>query len=216
MKIDKIATQAGFPEMWKKREKIVGDFHILYYYLPSSHMAYWRGYPMNKCIFDTWSMQEIICEKLPDFFIECGTAYGGFTLFIADLFEMIGKGVVITVDIRKDCCVAPEHCRIIKVNGDSVDPGVLKTVKKLVSLGKSVMVDLDSDHSKKHVLKELEAYGKLVTPGQYMICEDTNIPETMEALRIFIKKNRDAWITDDERAFKHLLTFAPEGYLIKK
>jgi len=213
---DKIISKADFPELWERRNQIVGDFHSLYYYLPPPHFSYWRGFPINKCIFDIWTIQEIVWEKKPDFFIECGTAYGGFTLLIADIMEILDNGVVITIDIRRQNLPLPEHRRIIRLDGSSVDPKILRAIKEMVKLGNSVMVDLDSDHSTKHVLAELNAYGKLVTPGQYMICEDTNVPETLKALRIFIKKNRKSWITDNERAYKHLLTFCPEGYLVKK
>jgi len=37
------------------------------------------------------------------------------------------------------------------------------------------MVILDSDHSEEHVTKELEAYAKFVTPGSYLVLEDTNL-----------------------------------------
>ena len=34
------------------------------------------------------------------------------------------------------------------------------------------MVVLDSDHSRKHVLRELQLYSQVVTPGQYIAVED--------------------------------------------
>ena len=37
------------------------------------------------------------------------------------------------------------------------------------------MVSLDSDHSMRHVLKEMELYSQFVSIGNYMVVEDTGI-----------------------------------------
>ncbi len=47
--------------------------------------------------------------------------------------------------------------------------------QKLYHESESVLVILDSDHSKNHVLTELKIYSKIVTIGSYIIVEDLNI-----------------------------------------
>jgi cephalosporin hydroxylase len=88
----------------------------------------------------------------------------------------------------------------------------------------AVMAVLDSDHSYEHVLKELEAYGPLVTPGCYMIVEDTNVnghpvvPDhgsgPAEAVETFL--NESAFFDVDRDRERLLMTFNPGGYLRRR
>ena len=48
-------------------------------------------------------------------------------------------------------------------------------MKAAIPAGASVMVVLDSDHSRDHVLAELRAYGPLVTENCYLVVADTLI-----------------------------------------
>ena len=78
--------------------------------------------------------------------------------------------------------------------------------------------DLDSDHTRDHVLGELAAYADLVTPGSYLIVEDTNItvlptfvPGPYEAVESFLREHpTSSHDTDCEKLF---LTFNPGGFL---
>ena len=86
------------------------------------------------------------------------------------------------------------------------------------------MVILDSDHSRDHVLRELELYAPLVTPGCYVVVEDTNVnghpvvprfgPGPMEAVQEYLATT-DAFEVDRSRE-KLLLTFNPSGYLRRR
>ena len=83
------------------------------------------------------------------------------------------------------------------------------------------MVLLDSDHTRDHVLKELEAYSPMVTHGSYLIVEDTNLnghpvepehgPGPMEALEAFLPAHPQ--FAHDTAMDKFLLTFNPRGFL---
>jgi cephalosporin hydroxylase len=83
----------------------------------------------------------------------------------------------LTIDISPVNRAYPAHPRIAYLGGhSSLEEGVLKEVQNYIDhLGGPVIVILDSDHSRDHVLKELEAYHGFVTPGSYLIVEDTNV-----------------------------------------
>jgi cephalosporin hydroxylase len=200
------------------------EFHRLFY-----ETAYargdawnpkWRGTPTLKCPFDLWIYQEIIHETRPDLVIETGTARGGSALFLASILEMIGSGSVVSVDIvrRPEW---PEHPRLSYVTGSSTSPAVLEQLKARVATASKVMVILDSDHKKDHVLDELRLYSPLVTAGNYLIVEDTNInghpvfpdfgPGPAEAVDEFLA-GHSAFERDRARE-RFLVTFNPGGYL---
>jgi len=105
--------------------------------------------------------------------------------------------------------------------GDSTSREIVETLRAMIGERDKVMVALDSDHHKEHVLAELLIYSKFVTKGCYIVVEDTNIgghpvasdygPGPMEAVEEFLKTNRNFMI-DRERE-KFYLTFNPSGYL---
>ncbi|OQX52967.1 MAG: cephalosporin hydroxylase [Candidatus Omnitrophica bacterium 4484_213] len=210
----------------KLEKSIVDQFHKLYY---DSHIfgktwgnTFWLGIPIMKCPLDLWIYQEIISEVKPDVMIECGTAYGGSALFLASMCDLVNNGKVITVDIE-DKKNRPQHKRIKYLLGSSTSEEIVGQVRELITNKDKVMVLLDSDHHKEHVLSELRIYSKFVTKGSYIIIEDTNInghsaypdfgPGPMEAVEEFLKENKN-FIMDRSKE-KFYLTFNPKGYLKK-
>lgn len=209
-----------------KQEDIITNFHKLYYnsaLVGGTHKSTtFLGIPTRKCPLDTWAYQEIIFEKKPDVIIECGTSHGGSALYLASICDLIGKGEIVTIDIED--LPRPPHKRIKYLLGSSTSQEIFSKVKEFVKGKEKVMLILDSDHSRDHVLKELQMYSPLVTVGQYMIVEDTNVnghpvyiehgPGPWEALDEFLKTNKD--FKQSEMNTKFLLTFNPRGYWIKK
>lgn len=200
------------------RRLYIHKFHKMYYYSGVWEKTYWLGVPVLKCPFDLQSYQEIIVDTKPDFIIETGTAYGGSALFFASIFDLVGNGKVITIDVEKNNELS--HPRIIQIIGNSVSSEVMGKVSGIVNGGKA-MVILDSDHRKEHVLRELRLYNKFVSLGCYLVVEDTNVnghpvspefgPGPMEAVIDFLHENND-FIVDRERE-KFFLTFFPKGFL---
>jgi cephalosporin hydroxylase len=131
----------------------------------------WLGYPVWQSVLDLWALQEVIVEIRPALLIETGTNHAGSALFYAHLFDLLGHGRVVTVDIESMHTV--NHPRIEFLIGSSVSPEILALVRDVADAADGpVMVVLDSDHSATHVGAELEAYAPLVTPGSLLLCQD--------------------------------------------
>jgi len=61
----------------------------------------WLGNPIWQNVLDLWTIQETIAEVKPALLIESGTNRGGSSLFYAHLFDLMGAGRVVTIDIEK-------------------------------------------------------------------------------------------------------------------
>jgi cephalosporin hydroxylase len=146
-----------------------------------SYLWSWMGVPIIQMPADIMATQEVIWTTKPDIIIETGVARGGSVLFMASLLHLMGKGQVIGVDIdirahnRDSIESHPISNRVTLVEGGSTSKETLAKVSALIPSGARVMVVLDSDHSRGHVLDECRAYGPLVTPGCYMVVADTMI-----------------------------------------
>jgi len=194
----------------------------------------WLDRPIIQYPQDIVALQEIIWETKPDLIIETGVAHGGSLIFYASMLELIGRGEVLGIDVdirehnKKEIEKHKMAKRIKMIEGSSTDEKVVKEVEKIGKRHKKVMVCLDSLHTHKHVLKELNLYSKFVTKGSYLVVFDTiieyfpkgffkdrpwdkgNNPAT--AVKAFLKKNKN-FVIDKEIENKLLITCAPGGYL---
>lgn len=149
----------------------------------------WMGRPIIQAPEDIVRAQEVIYRVNPDVLVETGVAHGGSLIFYASLFKAMGRGRVIGVDIE----IRPHNRKAIEahelfslitlIEGSSIDPGVVGRVKSLIAPDETVMVLLDSNHSKRHVLAELDAYRGLVTPGSYLVATDGSMKDLHDVPR---------------------------------
>jgi cephalosporin hydroxylase len=138
----------------------------------------WLGIPIIQFPDDMVIMQELIWKLRPDMIIETGVAHGGSAILSASILELIGSGKVIGIDIEirkyNDLAIRahPLSHRIELVEGSSVEPETVRKVGEKIRGSKNALVILDSDHSFRHVLAEMEIYSRFVSPGGYMVVMD--------------------------------------------
>lgn len=204
-----------------------------------SYTYSWLGRPTIQLPDDMVRVQELVFQLKPSIIIETGIAHGGSLIFYASLCELIGSGRVIgiDIDIRKHNKMAIEsHAlanRIIMLEGSSINPEIISNVKQYVKKEDTVLVILDSNHTKEHVLKELIAYSPLVSKNSYIIVADGimqnligapgarndwdwNNPQ--EAIKEFLKLNNNFLVENpkphfSESQIKSFPTYWPNGWL---
>lgn len=213
---------AGRDVLSSEEASVVNQFHRLYYEKANTggtwQDTYWMGCKILKCPMDVWVYQEILHETRPDLVIETGTYNGGSAYYMACIMDILGQGSIATVDVAEHAG-RPQHPRIRYFKGFSTQPDIVEEMKRLAA-GKRVMVILDSDHSRDNVYRELELYSPLVSQGNYLIVEDSNVnghptgldhgPGPMEAINDFLVGNPKFQL--DPKREKFFMTFNPRGY----
>jgi cephalosporin hydroxylase len=205
-------------------DDIVTPFHQAYYdgEVWRDDTA-WLGVPTQKCPLDLWIYQELVYELRPDLIIETGTYSGGSAMYLASICDLLGQGRIVSVDIAPQDPL-PSHPRIEFVTSSSTAPEIVERMRGEASAAGTVLVLLDSDHSYAHVRDELVAYHSMVTPGSYLVVEDSNVngnpvlpdfgPGPMEAIDEFLPQHPEFEI--DVRCERFLLTFNPRGFLRRR
>ena len=147
---------------------------------------FWCGIPIIQLPQDIQTKQELIWEYKPEIIIETGVAWGGSLIFYSTMLGMledsghINNGKVIGVEKKlkpsnkEKIFSHPLSKRIDIYEGSSISKEIVKKVSK-VAKDKRTIIILDSNHSHKHVLKELKLYSDLIQKNGFIIVEDTAI-----------------------------------------
>lgn len=199
-----------------------------------SYQWTWLGLPIIQVPTDIVASQELVWATRPQLVIETGVARGGSLIFWASMLELLGEGTVLGIDIdirahnREAIETHPLARRVSLFQGSSIgDEAVAVATEAAAGLDR-VMVVLDSNHTHEHVLAELELYGPLVSPGQYLVVSDTiveHIPaqehrprpwgpgdNPATAVDAFLGSHPE-FSRDEELTSKLLITSSPGGYL---
>jgi cephalosporin hydroxylase len=166
-----------------------------------SYRFTWLGRPIIQLPEDMIRIQEVIWAVRPDVIVETGVAHGGSLIFYASLCQVMDHGRVIGVDIeirphnRQAIAAHPLASSITLIEGGSTDPAIVGQIRALVQPGETVLVILDSNHTKAHVAAELEAYAPLVTRGSYIVATDGLMRDLAE-----VPGGRPEWRSDNPAA----------------
>ena len=157
------------------------------------------GRPVIQTPVDIIALQEIIWKVKPDLIIETGIAHGGSVIGSASMLAMIdlceainlGKNLnskkstrkVLGIDIdirthnRKEIEKHPLSSWIKMIEGSSISEEIIKKVHEYSKNYDNILIILDSNHTYKHVLAELNAYATLTSINSYCIVFDTIIDD---------------------------------------
>ena len=229
-------AKEGYVEILRKRDLKMSsekqkELMKLFHELEIWKNLYFQGVEIIKNPLDLWMMQQIIYELQPDYIVETGTMRGGSALYWAQTLQGFGleNSRVLTVDISdqtEDVNTHPLWKKYVQFfHGGSTDPRIVRQIKETVE-GKTVLVTLDSDHHMNHVLNELRLYAPLVSPGSYIVVEDTHfdaIPTfseqgagPMAAVNVFLQEDLGKQFEQHLAREALVMTFNPGGWLRKK
>lgn len=200
----------------------------------------WFGIPIIQFPNDVITLQELIYKIRPKYIIECGIAHGGMLIFYASILKLLNikKSRIIGIDIK----IRPVNKKKIINSGfyknidlfeeSSASEKLVKKLKKKYKFKKNIrkLVILDSNHTKNHVLNELNLYSKILHKGDYIIVMDTIIEfinpkfnrykeykkgnSPYNAVNLFLKNNKEFKI-DSYYENKSFLTNIRNGFLKK-
>ena len=183
-----------------------------------SYTFTWMGRPVIQHPEDLVRLQEVIYFLRPDVIIETGVAHGGSLILSASLMKAMGHGrLVVGVDIE----IRPHNRKAIEthelfpmirlIEGDSTAPAIVAQAAGHIRSGEKVLVILDSNHSRDHVRKELEAYHHLVTPGSYIVATDGIMRELAD-----VPRGDPSWSKDNPAQAAHDFVAAHRDFVIEQ
>ncbi len=213
-----------------KIDKNLGEEFLKSYY----ESDVWRhttflGIHIAKSVADLWNYQEILFNLKPKLVVEFGSHKGGSALYFASLLSQIHDSYkVFSVDISHELLAdkVKNNTNIELLECSSTDSKVYERIAKLRnSFSGPMFVIVDSDHSKDHVLKELENLRTVTKTGDYIVVEDGIVNGNpvladygvgpLEAVEEYFLKYPTDYTRDEKRENKFGFTFAPKGFLTR-
>ena len=179
-------------------------------YTRSSVEGSWLGETLTTPPLDLWVYQEILHKVAPDLVI----ANTANARYLATLCEIRGSGVVVSISMG--FTGVREHPRLRRIAVEATSEQGAAIAAEVTADKRNVLVVLGRGQEEPPLLEELRLYRSLVTPGSYMIVEDTSsgsdaAQERARAVEAFL--SGDGSFVVDPAWEKFHLTFNRKGYL---
>jgi cephalosporin hydroxylase len=230
--VSRVRQLASFAALllYRPTDAVAAEYHKWYYNTFVQNKTKWMGVKCYKSVSDMWNYQEILLDLKPSLVIEFGTMCGGSALFFASVMRQNGRPFkVLSVDTSHKVLdpAAQREPDILFVKSSSTAPGIAELIQRLkTQFPGKIFAILDSDHSMKHVLAEMKLLRSLLSTGDYLVVEDSNInghpvlpghgPGPYEAIEAYEHEFPNDYTHDVERENKFGWTFAPNGFLIRR
>ncbi|KAH9580122.1 Rhamnosyl O-methyltransferase/Cephalosporin hydroxylase [Trypanosoma melophagium] len=197
----------------------------------------WFGVQMQQDPSDAIVIQDMLWRVKPDLIIEIGTNTGGSAIFYATIMKAYNpQGKIVTLDVKPisnwvksqvmarcvGCILGTEHPwwndgMIHFINGRITTSDVQSMVDRFVANASTVVVIEDASHRYPDTLQNIQAVHKYVTPGSYLLVQDTKMDRfvtaagarhgnyrygPMRSIDEFLAKNKEFVI---DRRFEYLI-----------
>lgn len=207
----------------------------------------WLGVFVQQDPSDAFVIQQMLWQVKPDLVIEIGTNTGGGAVFYSSIMGFYNKNhKVVTLDVKEvsnwnarnndrceKCIMGDKHPlwtagNIHFIKGRVTEEATRKKVDEFVKEAKTVLVIEDASHRYPDTLQNIEAVHHWVTPGSYMLVQDTKMDRFVAGLKMkygrhkfgpmrsvdeFLKKH-DNFVVD--RKFEYLMYSQHHRGFLKK
>ncbi len=162
-------------ELPKKRRRKLGGLRLAKWHnLPWKRSKY-RGRAILQTPVDLWLFTELIERLRPGLFVEVGVNEGGFTAWLLDTISAVdSRTVVLGVDRDfgrfQGIGILSRNLRLVEA--DALADSVVAEIELRRTTRPTIFL-LDDDHSPEHVERELDQFGGLSRPGDWLIVGDS-------------------------------------------
>eukprot|EP01062_Namystynia_karyoxenos_P002467 TRINITY_DN10875_c0_g1_i1.p1 TRINITY_DN10875_c0_g1~~TRINITY_DN10875_c0_g1_i1.p1 ORF type:complete len:449 (+),score=139.75 TRINITY_DN10875_c0_g1_i1:67-1413(+) len=193
------------PEKWITLDEFAFAHDVFFEEWQRFSFGKWLGVYCQQDPMDAFAIQDMLWTVKPDLIIEVGTNNGGGAIFYGTIMKMYNpNGKIVTLDVKPvsqnwmtgpnarncDGCITGEKhplwtnsSMINFIQGDIQKRETQEKVEEFVRNAKVVVAVEDASHRYPDTLHRMNAIYKYVTPGSYMLVQDTKMDRFVSRLR---------------------------------